>query len=407
MATLMVVMPPSEFTPSSESAAPLAEIQIAARLLSDGDVIEALQRLEALSAAVPAYATSQVLLAKAYEAVERWDEALDAWHRAHFLAPGSPLVQRERRRLMDAQFVNVGYESPPVIPPVPVDEWGDEEAMEEVFGIEVGEDDPMNEPLEDAVKPQPIAEDTLVAEPFSPDELIDVVKDSEVHDDEFLDVFVDESEPVSDALGVPIVEETWDDEVVDADETSVKETLVASPEAGSDVGEPLESDSDGDVAWWKRSTDAPKNASEDDVEAGWTVLSEMETEDVRPNIVEGQIVPPIEGPHSNHPKGKGIDGSPDANLAEDLDALIRQLEDAPRIRPDPDFGSAEKDVDAHADEDDADNIVSETLARIYVAQGQFGEAASVYEKLAEQHPELAVEFGEKASELHARVGGSG
>ena len=90
-------------------------------------------------------------------------------------------------------------------------------------------------------------------------------------------------------------------------------------------------------------------------------------------------------------------------MADDLDSLIRELEDAPRIRPDPNFVGEDKDEGF--DDGIADDMVSETLARIYVAQGQFGEAASVYKKLAEQHPEQAKEFRQKAADVRTRVGG--
>ena len=114
------LMPPyepvSSTTSPSTSATLVAEIQRSALLLADGQSAEAVQRLEALSAAVPAYATSQVLLAKAYEAEQRWEDALEAWHRAHFLGPGSPLVQRERRRLLEAKAHAAEAASPPELP---------------------------------------------------------------------------------------------------------------------------------------------------------------------------------------------------------------------------------------------------------------------------------------------------
>ena len=87
------------------SAPPLdaLEIQAAARLLAEGRAPEAVRRLEALTDAAPAYAAALVLLAKAYEADARADVALATWHRAHFLVPTSPLVRRERQRLLDLQ----------------------------------------------------------------------------------------------------------------------------------------------------------------------------------------------------------------------------------------------------------------------------------------------------------------
>lgn len=54
-------------------------------------------------ARTPAYAAAHVLLAQAYGALDRPDDALDAWHAAFFLIPTSPLVIRERRRMLMAR----------------------------------------------------------------------------------------------------------------------------------------------------------------------------------------------------------------------------------------------------------------------------------------------------------------
>ena len=83
---------------------------------------------------------------------------------------------------------------------------------------------------------------------------------------------------------------------------------------------------------------------------------------------------------------------------EDLDRLINELESA-RIVPRPDIG----EVSTPELEDDIEDVVSETLARIYASQGQYDEAARVYELLAGQHPEDSDEFLKKASEMRARA----
>ncbi len=83
---------------------------------------------------------------------------------------------------------------------------------------------------------------------------------------------------------------------------------------------------------------------------------------------------------------------------QDLDRLINDLETA-RIVPRPDVD----DIPEPDLEDDIDDVVSETLARIYTSQGQFREAARVYEKLAELQPDRADEFGKKADEMHAKA----
>ncbi|GAB5519037.1 MAG: hypothetical protein RhofKO_12880 [Rhodothermales bacterium] len=82
---------------------------------------------------------------------------------------------------------------------------------------------------------------------------------------------------------------------------------------------------------------------------------------------------------------------------DDLDALIESLESA-RIRPRPDLD----DIPPPDLEDDIDDMVSETLARIYAGQRKYDEAARVYEKLAEQQPERAIEFAEKAALIRSR-----
>jgi hypothetical protein len=90
------------------------------------------------------------------------------------------------------------------------------------------------------------------------------------------------------------------------------------------------------------------------------------------------------------------------SLADELDALIRRLEDAPRIRPDPNFRGPELSTD---EADDDEDVVSETLARIYAAQRQYAEAAIVYEKLARQKPEQSEELLRRAAEMRAQGSG--
>ena len=77
-----------------------AGIQDAARHLAEGRPTDAVDVLERLVADFPAYVTAHVLLAKAYEASGRAGDALEAWHHAYFLMPGSPLIVRERTRLL-------------------------------------------------------------------------------------------------------------------------------------------------------------------------------------------------------------------------------------------------------------------------------------------------------------------
>lgn len=87
------------------------------------------------------------------------------------------------------------------------------------------------------------------------------------------------------------------------------------------------------------------------------------------------------------------------NDEEHLDRLIEKLESA-RIEPDPDVGG---DVPAPDLEDDVDDLVSETLARIHEGQNQYRKAAQIYVKLASQEPDKARTYLEKASEMREQA----
>lgn len=77
-----------------------SEIHYAARQLAEGRPEAAIAVLERLTLALPAYVAAHVLLARAYALAGRQAEALQAWHRAYFLMPNSPLIARQRQRLL-------------------------------------------------------------------------------------------------------------------------------------------------------------------------------------------------------------------------------------------------------------------------------------------------------------------
>ena len=83
---------------------------------------------------------------------------------------------------------------------------------------------------------------------------------------------------------------------------------------------------------------------------------------------------------------------------EELDDLIEELESA-RIVPKPEH----EHVEAPALDTDIEDMVSETLARIYEGQNQLHKAAEMYDKLATQHPAKAEKFRSKAQELRSRT----
>jgi len=105
---------------------------------------------------------------------------------------------------------------------------------------------------------------------------------------------------------------------------------------------------------------------------------------------------PAEVPRAEAPASAAAAEALEAE-GEDLDRLIEDLETA-RIVPRPDLDDIpEPDLD-----DDIDDMVSETLARIYSSQAQYGEAARIYEKLAVMDPNRADEMEAKAKAMRAK-----
>lgn len=110
--------------------------------------------------------------------------------------------------------------------------------------------------------------------------------------------------------------------------------------------------------------------------------------------------PPAEEGRASTPSQEEPAASPPdpPEVADELDALISQLEDAPRIRPDPTYSGPTVSLDTP----DVDDLASETLAKIYAAQHQYVEAAIIYEKLAARQPEEADDLLRRAAELRQR-----
>ncbi|HEX8384911.1 MAG TPA: hypothetical protein VF576_01950, partial [Rubricoccaceae bacterium] len=112
------IPPPGPHPPAPPLAgAERPAIQRAAEHLAAGRPAEAAASLGRLVASAPTYAAAHVLQAVALEAAGHPAEALAAWHRAAFLVPGSPLVQRERQRLMASVPDAAGPPAPPGLEP--------------------------------------------------------------------------------------------------------------------------------------------------------------------------------------------------------------------------------------------------------------------------------------------------
>lgn len=78
----------------------LPELQESLALFEQKDFGTAVDVLERKVTALPAHLGAHVLLAYAYEAQQRWDQALEAWKNAHFLMPNSPIAEDGKRRVL-------------------------------------------------------------------------------------------------------------------------------------------------------------------------------------------------------------------------------------------------------------------------------------------------------------------
>ena len=80
----------------------LAEIEQAIGHFKDGQPEDAIQLLEQVVDQVPTYVLAHVLLAQAYEACQREDEAIMAWRRAYRMIPNSPVLPLSEQETREA-----------------------------------------------------------------------------------------------------------------------------------------------------------------------------------------------------------------------------------------------------------------------------------------------------------------
>ena len=118
------------------------------------------------------------------------------------------------------------------------------------------------------------------------------------------------------------------------------------------------------------------------------------SDDQRPETLEQRPEADDQRPETLEQRPEADDQRPETDDERELEHLIRELEDA-RIIPDPDV----KAIEEEELEDDLEDLVSETLARIYAAQKHYDEAGRVYDTLARQKPDRKNEFEAKAIEM--------
>ena len=421
-------------------------IQTAARLLAEGRPEEAAARLAALVAEAPTYAAAHVLRATALEAAGHVDDALVSWGRAAALVPRSPLVHRERERLL---ATHVAGEVPVDLPPpAPAEPTAPEPDVLEAAALEPADPEPDLGMFEVG---ETLSETPLLDEDEADDLPLPQEAEDEADDGPLLDFgaprppdahpLVDAEAPqafdASDLLFVdgpvapppPPAEAQPDPEPPASAPDPFEGAALHDADEPEGAEPPLSPLSPIAADWGADETDLapvvppegdltplpPRAETPPDPVAGWDILSEADIPTPPPDpFAEPDIIAPEEREEPTEvsdPFGD-IDaiidefGAPpsaeapasDLSVADELDALIAQLEVAPRIRPDPEYRGPEVSLDAG----DVDDMVSETLAKIYAAQHQYVEAALVYEKLAARQPEDAAALLERAAELRQR-----
>ena len=341
------------------------DLQRTLELIDDGALDEAVSALQRAIAQMPAYTPAYVLLAETYEALGRWSDALATWQQARFFAPSSPTVEAGLLRALDHQGIvphKVADDTAPDVTPDDAMERMTDELLGtlqvDVHDDTAGRDGPAPPPgTAEPDSPASPAQDTPTAPPSA-------------RDDEPVEGRPDTAEhPSTDPVEPPAPPHLSPDEP--GSEATPSEALDPDQERDAESG----ADEEGTPA------EAPGG--------------------------EAASVSDAPEPPSAHPRPSPLDElarrqpSPDQPLPEDLrdlDRLIDELEGA-RIDPQPDVGDVpEPDLDS-----DVDDMVSETLARIYIAQNQYIEAARVYVRLAHQDPDRADEYRERAAELREQA----
>ena len=82
----------------------------------------------------------------------------------------------------------------------------------------------------------------------------------------------------------------------------------------------------------------------------------------------------------------------DSKWSYDEDLINKFIQEEPRIKAQKDFYSP-IDMAQKSDEED-ENLISETLAKIYAAQGSYNKAIKAYEKLSLKYPEKSAYFAD-------------
>lgn len=326
----------------------IPDIQEALDRIEEGRPEEALPLLATLAERMPTYGAVRTLMARAYEATGNLDEARTAWQHAHFLMPNSPAVHEGLERVMD----NAGPEQDTTTERLTLDPDLQAELDAELEALQQDADASFTAPPEEM--PMSLAEASLALVEQALSET---------------DVEVDEpeappTEPLETTQEAPPDDDPYADEPFDIyDEI---DSLIA------------------------QHGDATEEAAPPDAEV------ESEEQAAREEAVRQALARAAEAAREEKPTRE--EEAAEEEPSDDLDRLIQELETA-RIVPDPDLD----DVPEPELDDDIDDMVSETLARIYASQEKYLEAARAYERLARMQPARADTFLERAEEMRAQA----
>lgn len=353
------------------------DIQNALRLLENEEVEAAISTLEATVDELPAHLPAQVLLARAYETNDQWEKALRTWENARFLMPNSPTVKVGRERALrhvdeDAAERSSAPSTPTTEPTADrTEDAPTEDAPEE--DAQTGNDRPEDDRPEGAepeAPRRPDAPSTALSPETSPEPPTAGSPDEPE---------TPPASPPSDRA--PSERESSDDE--------------GSEEGISDGGLPDGPTPDSFGSEGPSGLDELRQRAEQEARQGGS----------RPGLARQPSTPQPDEPETPDEDEPETDRETDQetdDVTGDLDRLIRELESA-RIEPTPDPDAPEDEYPDPDLDDDIDDLVSETLARIYAGQEQYREAARIYVKLASQEPSRARHHLQNAAEMREKA----
>ncbi len=331
----------------------ILDLQEAIDLIEKGQARDAIPLLTTWTRQMPTHAAVHVVLARAYEAAAKWNEAQAAWKDAHFLMPNSPAVAAGLSRVRAAS----------------------------------------GEPAE-------AGEDRLMMD-------LDLQAELEATLEALFNPFTlpQQTEEKPDEQTQPVAQHNALLAQVEAALSAADDDAVLAPEEPPAAPEPADETDTAPPAARGEPTDPYASGTTSIYDEIAQLIEEKKSQKLRPQAEE-QVKADTEIAEET---SEWLDFEPDAEAApqahnkdfEDLERLISELESA-RIVPQPDL----EDVPPPDLDDDIEGMVSETLARIYASQNQYQEAARVYEQLALEHPDEADRFHQLAADMHARAGGS-